>query len=245
METIYTTVCLTSVIVIGGLLDRTLSAGETGKQTSLQPLPVDHGWVRISQEDNVWIDKNQKTVVVAGQVCNDLGTLEMFACPKGTKEHESIVSVNSRAQAIHAALLAVGAKPGKPARFDPQYEPATGTEIQVCVIWEDKDGKRNHVQAQQWVKHVPTGKAMTHKWVFAGSGFSKPFGDEPSYYLADAGDLICVSNFTSAMLDLTIPSSQNNGSLLFQSFTENVPPVGTPIQLLLKPIDEEAHKSRQ
>ena len=243
MRAFCTAVCLVAVVVTGCLLGQ---AADAEREVPAKPLPVDPKCIRVSKEDEVWIDEKRKTVIVAGQVCNDLATLEMFACPRGTKEHEAVVSVNSTAQAIHAALLAVGAEPGSPARFDPKYEPPTGSEIGVWVVWDDDEGTRQRVPGQQWVKHVPSGKAMTHKWVFAGSGFSEPFGDEKPYYLADAGDLICVSNFTSAMLDLTIPSSQNDGSLLFQSFSENVPPVGTPIQLELKPIQSKVpHETRQ
>ena len=38
------------------------------------------------------------------------GPLEMFACPSGTKEHESVVAVLSKSREIHAALLAIGAQ---------------------------------------------------------------------------------------------------------------------------------------
>ena len=37
----------------------------------------------------------------------------MFAVTKGTKEHEAVVSVNTKAYVVHAALLAVGAESGK------------------------------------------------------------------------------------------------------------------------------------
>ena len=98
--------------------------------------------VRLSKEHEVWIDRTHKTVIVGGQVCLREGALEMFACPKATKEHESVVSVNSKAFMIHAGLLAVGAKPGEAARFVPDYAPARGDEIDVVVVWEDQQGKR-------------------------------------------------------------------------------------------------------
>ena len=49
--------------------------------------------------------------MVGGKICLRQGLLEMFACPEGTKEHESIVSVNAKAQTVHTALLAVGLAP--------------------------------------------------------------------------------------------------------------------------------------
>jgi len=75
------------------------------------------GIVRVTKDYELWIDPKQKLVIVDGQVCLREGVLEMFACPKGTKEHEAIVSVNCKAKFVHAALMAVGAQPGKPVSF--------------------------------------------------------------------------------------------------------------------------------
>ena len=68
------------------------------------------------------------------------GVLEMFACPKGTKEHESIVSVNAKAYLVHTGLLAIGARSGRPVQYDPVYQAATGDTIQVEVLWRDESG---------------------------------------------------------------------------------------------------------
>src|SRR5215217_5642329 len=66
--------------------------------------------LRLSKTNDVWFDNKRKAVVVDGQVCLREGQLEMFACPKGTKEHESVVSLNCKADEVHAGLLAAGAK---------------------------------------------------------------------------------------------------------------------------------------
>ena len=159
----------------------------------------------------------------------------MFACPKGTKEHESVVALNCKSQFIHAALLAVARKPGHPVQWDPTYRPASGTTIEIQVLWTDEDGQRQKARAQEWVRSAETGKAMQYPWVFAGSAV---FTDETTgqrYYQADGGDLICVSNFPSATLDLPVESSQENNSLMYTAFTDNIPPVGTKVRLILIP----------
>jgi hypothetical protein len=184
------------------------------------------------------MDVKRKTVVVGGRVCLREGQLEMFACPRHTKEHESIVSVNSKARYVHAALLAVGARKGQPVRFDPQYVPASGGIIDVTVAWKDKDGKQRSARAQDWIRNVKTGKSMEESWVFAGSGFWKEPQTGKEYYYAEAGDLICVSNFPSATLDLPIKSSQDNSELMFEAYTERIPPLGTEVRLILKPRTE-------
>lgn len=106
---------------------------------------------RLSPEYDVWIDPKKKRVVMDGTVCLRQGNLEMFACLKGTKEHESVVFVDTKAFIVHAGLLAVGAKPGSPARFQPEYRPATGTPVDITLVWTDERGTVQRERAQQWV----------------------------------------------------------------------------------------------
>ena len=53
-------------------------------------------------------------------------------------------------------------------------------------------------------------------------------------YLAEDGDLICVSNFISALLDVPVKSSADEAHLVYRPLTENIPPVGTPVALVLE-----------
>ena len=183
----------------------------------------------------VWIDTKNKRVIVVGQICRTEAGLELFACLRNTKEHEAIVTVGVQAATVHAGLVLLGAEAGHPARWDPEYRPATGTEIEVSVVWKDKQGKRRTARAQDWIREAKTGKAMTHPFVFAGSGFWKDEETSKEYYQAEGGDFICVSNFTTAMLDVPIESSQANDALMFHAFTERIPPRGTPVTLILTP----------
>jgi hypothetical protein len=193
------------------------------------------GLTKISQTGDIWLDTRRKAVVVDGQVCLREGQLEMFACPQGSKEHESVVSLHCRAEEVHAGLLAAGGKPGKPVSFDPEYRAASGQTIDIYVLWKDAAGAKHQARAQEWVKDSKTGQAMTHDWVFAGSGFWKDPDTGQEHYKANSGDLICVSNFPTATLDLPIESSQANDNLLFSAFTERVPPRGTKVRLVLIP----------
>ena len=186
----------------------------------------------------VWIDKENKQVILEGAICQTNAPLEMFAVPSGTKEHEAIVAVPSEAYVVHAALLAVGAKPGKPVEFGPHqsdYKPATGTPIDITVKWKNDKGEIQTARAQEWIKNVKTGKDMQESWVFGGSGFWKDDQTGIEYYKAEGGDFICVSNFPSAMLDLPIESSQSNDELMFQANSERIPPRDTAVTVILIP----------
>jgi hypothetical protein len=192
---------------------------------------------RLSQTDDIWLDLAGKRVVVGGVVALNEGELEAFACPKQTKEHEAIVATRCPARLIHAGLLAIGLEPGSPVSFDPVYAPAQGPKVAVRVRWKDADGVLQERPAQEWVRNSKTGKQLEADWVFAGSGFWRDPADGTQHYQADGGDMICVSNFPTAMLDLPIESSESNDGLLFQAFVGRVPPVGTAVELILAPAD--------
>jgi len=190
---------------------------------------------RLNKTKPLWLDTAGKRVVMVGEVCQTDVPLEVFACLKGTKEHEAVVTVDVLAYEAHAGLLALGAKVGTPVRWHPTYQAATGCEVEVTVSYKDDQGKVKTVRAQDWVLDTSTGKPMAHQWVFAGSRFR----DDPlagtRVYEAEGGEFVCVSNFATAMLDLSIESSQTDTNLLFKAFTERIPPRGTPVTLVLKP----------
>ncbi len=203
----------------------------TGPSTRQMPPP--EGAQRLAEESDVWVHPGRKEVIVDGRVVLTRGPLEMFACPPQTKEHESIVAVDAKAYLIHAGLLAIGAEPGHPVQFVPEYAPARGSQIEVLAEWVDGRGQTRRVNAQQWIRDSQTGQSLQVPWVFAGSGFwVNPQGERK--YLAESGDLICVSNFTTAMLDLPVASSQAESQLLFEAFTERIPIPGTRVRLVLR-----------
>jgi hypothetical protein len=230
--------------------DDPAASAEPGEASSAKPpapvkLPEPKGAVRLSPEYDVWVDPEEKSVIIDGQVSLREGMLEMFACTRNTKEHESIVSANTKAFIVHAALVRLGAQPGHPAQWVPEYKPPAGTEIEITVFWLDENGKQQTARAQEWVKDIRTGKAMTQPWVFAGSRFWTDEETKKQYYQAEGGDFICVSNFSTAMLDIPIESSQSNAELAFEAFAERIPPLGAPVRLILKPkLKEQGEGSR-
>jgi len=193
------------------------------------------GMTRLSKKHRIWVDVKKKQVLIDGYVALNDGQLEMFACPAGSKEHESLIAVHSTAKLAHTALLATGALSGNTVKFTPTYMPATGTVVEIDIQYHDANGAMKTIRAQEWVKNIKTGKEMQLAWVFAGSGFWQDPQDGKRYYHADGGDFICVSNFPTATLDLPVKSSQANNNLLFRVFKERVPPRLTPVRLVLKP----------
>lgn len=203
----------------------------------------------LSPEHDVWIDAKNRRVVLRGGVCLREGPVELFACihqwvadknapggktRRGTKEYESVLTINTTAALVHTALLAVGAQEGDPVEFAPEYKPATGSEIQVMLHWTSA-GAPKQAPAQQWLRNTKTRQAMANPWVFAGSRFVVNEETNQRQYLGEDGNLICVSNFSDAVLDVPVPSTAANSALLFEAFTENIPPLGTPVTIVLTP----------
>ena len=130
---------------------------------------------------------------MTGRIDVRKGNLEMLACPVGTKEHESIVGVYTKASPIHATLIALGAEPGHPSKYDDKFHPAKGPEVQVLIRWIDANGKEQEADGRSWIRNMKTGKSLEYPWVFGGSGFQVDPETKERFYNADGGDFICKS----------------------------------------------------
>jgi len=277
-------------------------------ETVRTPSEADTAALRpLNPTGTVLLDVENERVLLKAQVVLRQGLLEMLICRTQTKEHESILAVDSEAYLIHAGLLAVGAKPGAPVRFEPEYQPPTGQKIDIYFNWTDEEGQPHRERAQRWVRNVtrryyvtelaklPEGFTMPEEtelrydekngeliwfgqmtaeerdellalsrdeayraairkffdsgrsrqldadFVFAGSGFYRQ-RDGTDWYQAEAGNLVCVANFSDAMIDVAIKSSSSNERLLFEPYTERIPAEGTPVTIELIPVEDQAEE---
>ena len=214
------------------------AAAEAERKKRAEPtIEIADNWTRLSKDREVWVDKKTKQVMFAGHICLTAGQLEMFICPEGTKEHESIISSSALSSEIHMALLLIDCKPGKSSSWDPVYRPAHGPTIDATIKWRDaKSGKTKSIDAKQWIRDVDTKKAMAQRWIFGGSKFWKDPDTGEEVYYGDSGELICLSNFSTATIDVGVKSSQEaSDGLLFEAFTENIPPIDTKVYTILTP----------
>jgi len=83
-------------------------------------------------------------------------------------------------------------------------------------------------------------RPMNADWVFAGSAFVKDETEDRRIYLAESGDVICVANFPSAMIDVaTRSSAEGQENLMFEAWTERIPPVGTPVRIEISEVEKK------
>jgi len=204
----------------------------------------------------VAINLKERSVDVESSVCLREGWLELVACTKGTKEHESILVIEAKAVHVHTALLLLGAKPGNPAMqraIDGEngrwvYIPPRGGAVDVSLVFTNKQGKLTEHPISDFITRsesepgVTSGaevegdkKFPTSTFIFAGSHLVSA-GEGPRKYLSDdSGDVISISTFGDELLCLPDIHSQDNGSLEWEVNSTDLPAVGAKVILRLRP----------
>jgi hypothetical protein len=187
----------------------------------------------------------RKRVLIEAEVCLREGILEQLLCRLQTKEHEAVLHSNVDARDIHTVLLLTKAKPGSVVKFTPKFQAPTGSKIKVSLEYEKKPGAKVTVNARDWIRNIQTKKELDVDWVFAGSEFFFDPDDKnkPPFYQANSGDVICVANFPTAMLDVPIDSPKTNRDVSFEAWTDRIPPVGTKVTVILEPVFDDKEKS--
>ena len=211
----------------------------------------------------VTINSKERYVDVSSSICLAAGALELVACTKDTKEHESIVMVEAKPVYIHTALLLLGAKPGTPAMQRLVSEnpdrwldvPPSGSPLEVSLVYQEKDGKTvvrpisDFIEASkdeqdQVFSGQPQAKAdeklkFPSTFLFTGSQMLAN-GDGPKRYLADdSGNVISVSTFGDEVLSLPEVVGQANDALMWEVDPTHLPPLGTKVMLRLKMLDKK------
>lgn len=229
-----------AVLVVAGCEDRDAAGGKPNPEPPGPNANVPVEGKRAPMGDNVWLEvlpSGARRVVLAAEVCLKQGPLEQLLTRKNRKEHEAILAADVDARKVHNALLLAGAKTGSPVSFDPVFRPASGTRIRVLLVYE-RGGKKVQVNARSWVRNVSTGKELPSDWVFGGSVLAgsplDPTG--PKNYMANEGDVICLANFETAMLDVPFESSKTEATIGFEAWTERIPPEGTKVTVILEPV---------
>ncbi|HEV3164267.1 MAG TPA: YdjY domain-containing protein [Isosphaeraceae bacterium] len=220
------------LLVIATLAFGSGPQGQDEPQAPADTFKPDPSWK--PQGPGLWFDPSPKgrRVVIRARVALTEGALEHLLCLKNTKEHEAILATPAPPVMIKACLILTGAKEGHPVRYKPQFQPPAGDPIAIDLEWE-ADGKTQHARARDWVKDERTGKPLDKDWVFAGSEEYTDPVTKQTIFAANDGDLITVSNFPSALLDLPFASTSDDADRTFVANTKAIPPKGTFVTMYL------------
>ncbi len=216
------------------------------------------------------INADNRFVDVAAEVCLDDGLLELIACTKGTKEHESIIAIEAEPVHVHAALLLIGARHGNPAMRKPINEeqtrwmhvPPRGDPIEVLLVVKDADGKdverpisdfirrsqgdpymsSHNPQDSQTAAEDAEAEKFPSKFVFAGSHLIENENGDRQYLASQSGHIITISTFGDEMICLPDFQSHANGELIWEIDPTHLPKLGTKITLRLRAVSSESNK---
>jgi len=201
---------------------------------------------RLVRLRGILFDLRARQVVMDGHIALSAGVVELFACIRGTKDYESVVALDCQPYDLHLGLLAIGLKAGRPvpgdvARFQTRgpegrrAQSPVGPPVVVRVRWKDAQGRTVTRRAEDLVLNVKTKKTMERAgWVFVGSRFVP--GETPGtqlYAAALTGAVITTYNDPTAVLDNPRPTGQDDTYFVVNESV--VPPVGTPVQVIVEP----------
>lgn len=244
---------LAFVAVVLPLFANTIQAEDSAPKKSA-PKPV--------KLPGMVVDFENRCVDLEATICLDKGFLELIACSKGSKEHESIVAVSARPMHIHTALLLLGANNGHPAMRRPVKKegtrwvsvPPRGDLVDVFLVIENRKGEFVQRPVSDFVMHSEIRPAKSdvrakrgertvadkdhkfpHTFLFAGSHL-RDNKKGPRQYLADlSGHVISIATFGDELLCHPRIESHKNGALMWRVNPQHLPKVGTKITLRLRP----------
>jgi hypothetical protein len=166
--------------------------------------------------------------------------LEQVVCIPDTKEHESLVAARVQPSHVHAALLALGLNPGKPAGYEwvgkqGRAVPPEGDGVELTLRFVDRTGTAVTMKPGEMIKNARTGEDWpASAWVFAGSVMRVRQGRE--VYDADGtGTLIGLASFGSEVIaPVTVfsPDSQIDEPVWIAN-EKTVPPMDTKVTVRL------------
>ncbi len=204
------------------------------------------------------VNRVDRCIDIDATVCLTQGMLELIACTKGSKEHESIIAVEAKPIHIHTALLLLGVAQGNPSMRKPLNEkdtrwidvPPSGGAVKVSLVIKDKDGKiverpigdfikrtdnRTHGSPADHKDKKDAERFPTHTFLFAGSVLTGD-GEGPRTYLSDkSGHVISIATFGDEVLCLPDVHSSENGALMWSVDPTHLPALGSKIILRLRP----------
>jgi len=250
MKIAYSAIAFLSRLAFAGISLMAVTYAETAPT----PAPVAEAISKMKLP-GIEINAAERYVDVEATICLEKGYLELIACTKGSKEHESIITVEALPKHIHVALLLLGAKNGTPASRrmldeetrEWQEIPPQGDSIDLSLVWKNPDGKWIERSISDFVSHKdaqnpppaaepkkPAVEKFPSTFLFAGSLLGDA-GKRPRDYLADkSGHVVSISTYGDELLCLPGFQSQDNGALAWKVNSQNIPKLGTKVTLRLR-----------
>jgi hypothetical protein len=215
-----------------------LPAGrEAGEKKALEPkAPVVGGVTMLPDKAGVEI---------TGKVCQEEGILDFLGVVAGGREYESVLSLDVKPSVLHAALLAMGAKPGPTSAYiewkkkkdaeagQPVKALEPGSKLKITLSWKTPEGLTKEIPATSALfnRKTKTAEPESNAWIFSGSYFAKTLEEKTVYVADEEGAVIGVVTEPGAVINL----SQDAGNPYdspdegFVPNKKDMPPRGTTL----------------
>jgi hypothetical protein len=180
------------------------------------------------QVDNILINKREKSIVLPGKVNMQEGLVELLACGRYGKLHESVLMLPVEPYYVQVALLLIGLQPGEK-KLKYQGDPGlpVGDPVEIYVEWKER-GRVVRKRAEELIFDKSAGRAMPHtRWVFTGSLI------HDGNFMAQIEQSI-VTTYHDPMTIIDNPLSGGGDDTIYFVNKEVVPPVGTPVTVIIK-----------
>ena len=235
----------------------TVATSQTGNgvlSSDSIPNPTPLSQFALPELQGMSVNLEEWCVDVDAYICLKKGVLELIACTKASKEHESIVAVESTAKHIHTALLLLGAEAGSPARRKPVNDeknawmdvPPSGAPVDVFLVFDNEESaKPVEKPINEFITQEDGEIFSTNTFLFAGSILHSSDNNGPNHYMADkSGNVISISTFGDEVLCLPGLHSQVNTELYWNVAGDKLPDVGTPVILRLRPHTDSKYQTK-
>lgn len=166
------------------------------------------------------------SLVVSGWVNQVIGPIELLACGRGGKTHESVFVLNVDPVHLQTGLLLLGLKPGQPPTGLGQGQPE-GPKLDLWVDWEE-NGETKSARAETFVYNVQDKTVLPETpWIFTGSIFLD------GEFKASAEESLVVTYWDPwAIINIPLICGTNDEILVVN--TNSVPPLKTPIRMRME-----------
>ncbi|MGL4554584.1 MAG: YdjY domain-containing protein [Gemmataceae bacterium] len=197
----------------------------------------------LAPGQGVTVDREKMLVVVPAKVAPrkiedekfkevyPVEVIATFPYPRGKKAHETVVTFDAKPSEVHAALVGLGLKPGKPAQKDGDTQ--EGPEVRLLL--ETTPGKPGtRVPVERFLMDRKTGKPMPRvKWLFTGSVMDRIADDKPATYGADdTGTLIAIFPVTGSTVFQSSLSLKDEKYVKLE-VNDKLPKAGTAVNLVI------------
>lgn len=182
---------------------------------------------------NIDLDRNKKTIIIYGEVNMAYGIVELLACTRIGKLHESALVMDVQPIHLQTALILLGLNYGGGVRY--QGDPITpkGDKVRIWVEW-DVDGQTKRHRAEDLVFNRVTQTHMKHTdWIFTGSRTAN------GIFTAQAvGTLITTFRDPDAIIDNPLPEGADDTVYIVNA--QVAPPKGTAIRMIITPAESNS-----